>query len=179
MKALIFINLVMILSFFQLQAQQILYKDRHVAWNGIDAYYDNGILAWNGIDAYYDNGILAWNGIDAYHDNRQLAWNGTAAYYENGQILATNLYNQIQGVDLNNSQPNELEVSRKIKLITKKFNNRIYVVGLKIQLSEKNAIFINKENKLTTNIIQLDTDIHFEIQNKKAKLSILGQNVIK
>jgi hypothetical protein len=173
-------------------AIQIFYKDGRLAWNGAAAYHDNGILAWNGAAAYhdsgrlawngaaayYDNGRPAWNGTAAYHDNGRLAWNGAAAYYDNGKILTSNLYNQIQGVDLNNSESDELEISKKIKLLTKKINNKIYVVGLKIQLSEKNAIFSNRENKLTTNIIQLDKDIHFEILNKKAKLSVLGQNVI-
>jgi hypothetical protein len=51
-------------------------------------------------------------------------------------------------------------------------------VGLKIQLSGKNAILINKENTLTTNTIQLNKDIHFEAVNKKVKLSVLGQMVV-
>lgn len=206
MKALIFINLVMILSSFQLQAQRIFYKNgklawngtyayydngktawngtyayydsRKTAWNGAYAYHDNGKTAWNGAYAYYDNGKTAWNGTYAYHDNGKTAWNGSYAYYDNGKRLAENLYTQIQDVNLNGLELSELEVSNKIKLLTKTFNKKIYVVGLKIQLSEKNAILINRENKLATNIIQLNKDIHFEILNKKAKLSVLGQNVI-
>jgi hypothetical protein len=136
MKTLIGINLVMILSSFQLQPKQIFYR------------------------------------------NGKPAWNGTAAWHDNSQPIAQNLITQIRNVNLNGLKMSELEVSNKIKLLTKNFNNKVYVVGLKIQLSEKNAILIDKENNLTTNIIQLSKDIHFEVVNRKVKLSVLGQNVV-
>lgn len=206
MKNLIFLNLVIILSFFQLQSIQIFHKNGKIAWNGTTARYDNGIVAWNGNYAHYPNGIVAWNGTYAHHingktawdgtyahydngktawdgtyahhDNGKTAWDGTYAHYDNGQIAAKNFGTKTQQVDLMSLELNELEISDKIKLLTKTFNKKVYVVGLKIQLSKENAILINKEDKLTTNIIQLDKDIHLEIRNKKAKLSVLGQNVI-
>jgi hypothetical protein len=134
--------------------------------------------SWNGSYAYYDNGVLAWNGTSAYHDNRKIAWNGTSAYYDNGKMLAGPLYTQIQEANFNGLDLNELNISDKIKLLTKTFKNKIYVVGLKIQLSGKNSILINKEDGLRTNTIQLHKDIHFKEVNKKVKLSVLGQNVV-
>jgi len=154
------------------------HENGKVAWNGTSAWHDNGIVAWNGTSAKYDNGTVAWNGTYARHDNGKVAWNGTSAWHDNGQILATNLYTQTQHVHLNGLKLGELKISNKIKLLTKTLKNKVYVVGLKMQLSEKNAILINKEDMLTTNIIQLDKDIHFEVLNKKAQLSVLGQNVI-
>jgi hypothetical protein len=192
MKVLIFINLVAILSSFQLQAQRISYKNGRIAWDGIKAYHDNARPAWDGTKAYYDNARPAWDGTKAYHDNARPAWDGTKAYYDNarsawdgikayydnGQPIAQNLYTQNRGVKLDSLEINEFEISNKIKLLTKTFNNRVYVVGLKIKLSEKNTILIDKEHNLTTNIIQLGKDIHFEVLNRKVKLSVLGQNVV-
>jgi len=206
MKTLIFISFVLTVSSFHFQPKQIFYRNGRTAWNGTSAYYDNGrtawngtsayhenastawngtsayhdngSTAWNGTSAYYDNGRTAWNGTSAYHKNGIIAWNGTSAYYDNGQILTGALSAQIQNVTLHDLELSELEISDKIKLLTKTFNSRVYVVGLKIQLSEKNSILINKEDKLTTNIIQLHKDIHFEAVNKKARLSILGQKVL-
>lgn len=206
MKPLIFINLIVLLSSFQIQAQQLRYKNGRTAWNGSVAYHDNGKPVWNGTTAFYHDGYPAWNGTTAFHDdgnpawngttafycnrkpawngsaafhsNGKPAWNGTIAFFDDGQILSQNLYSQIGGVKLDNIEVNELEVSDKIKLLTKKLNQRVYVVGLKVQLSETNSVLINRENNMTTNIIQLSKDIHFEIVNKKTKLSVLGQNVI-
>lgn len=196
----------MLLSSFQLQGQQLRYKNGRTAWNGSVAYHDNGRTAWNGSVAYHYNGRTAWNGSVAYHDNGRTAWNGSVAYYDNGRAawngfvlyydngrtawngftaydenartLSRNLYTQIRAVKLDNLKLNELEISDKIKLLTKTLNKRAYVVGLKIHLSEKNSVLINRENNLTTNIIQLNKDTHFEILNKRPKLSVLGKSVI-
>jgi hypothetical protein len=206
MKMITFINLIMILNSFQLQAQQIFHRNGKVAWSGSTAYHDNGKIAWSGSTAYHDNGKIAWSGSTAYHDNGKIAWSGSTAYYDNGKIaysgstayhdnskiawsgstayyddgkiLVSNLYSQIQDVNLKGLELSELKVSDKLKLLTKTFKNKVYVVGLKIQLSEKNAILINKESKTTSNIIELGKNIHLEIENKKVKLSILGQNVV-
>ena len=156
----------------------IFYTNGRVAWNGTSAFYDNGRVAWNGTSAFYDDGRVAWNGSSAFHDNGRVAWNGTTAFHDNGQILANNLQVQIQDINFSNLELNELEISNKVKLLTKTLTNKVYVVDLKIQLSERNAILMNRENKLTTNIIHLSKDIHLEILNRKPKLSVLGQNVI-
>ena len=206
MKILIFFNLVWALSSFQLQAQQIRYSNGKTAWDGTYAKYENGNTAWNGTYAKHENGGIAWDGTYAKHENGRIAWDGayakyknggiawdgtyakhengrtafdgTYAKYDNGNTLAGPLYSQIKDVKLNGLALSELEVSDKIKLLTKTFNNRVYVVGLKIRLSEKNSILIDRENKLATNLIQLNKDIRFEAVNHRAKLSVLGQNVV-
>lgn len=207
MKALIFVNLVVLLNSFQLQAQKYFYKNNRTAWDGFKAYYDNSRTAWDGYKAYYNNARTAWDGYKAYYDNSGTAWDGykayydnartawdgykayydnsrTAfdgykAYYENGQIVAQYLYTQIEGVKLDSLELSELKISDKIQLLTKKLNNKVYVVGLKIQLSEKNAIVIDKEKHQATNIIEFSKDIHFEGVNKKVKLTVLGQTVVR
>ena len=194
MKTLIFISLVLTVSSFQLQPSQIVYRNGNgriawngtsafyengrIAWNGTSAFYENGSFAWNGASAFYENGRFAWNGTSAFYENGSFAWNGTSAFHENGQIFAGTLNVQIQNVTLHDLQLSELKISDKIKLLTKTFKNKVYVVGLKIQLSEKNSILINKEDRLTTNIIQLNNDIHFEAVNRRARLSVLGQKVV-
>jgi hypothetical protein len=153
------------------------FENGRTAWNGAVAFHDNGQTAWNGSIAYFENGRTAWNGAIAFHDNGQTAWNGAAAYYDNGRMLAPNLTAPIPGTNLNNAEVSELEISPSIKLLTKTLSGNIYAVGIKIQLSEKNAILIDKENKLTTNIIQLDQDVQAQVLNNKAKVSVLGQNI--
>jgi hypothetical protein len=68
-------------------------KDGQLMWSGGD-YLSHGYKknAWNGSNAYHDNGQLAWskkNATAAYYSNGVLAWNGSNAYDTNGKIIGT------------------------------------------------------------------------------------------
>lgn len=141
--------------------------------------YESGRNVWDGLKAKYDSGHIAWDGSVAYYDNGRRVWDNTKVYHENGTQLLQNV--NIQALDptiLENTKPTELIISDKIRLLFKMLNNKYYVVGLKIQLSKKNSILIDRENKLTTNIIDLSKDIHFEVTNRKVTLRVFGQNVV-
>jgi hypothetical protein len=205
MKIIGIITILISISAFAIQPITLYHKNGKIAWNGYSVTHDNGTVAWNGISATYSNGKYAWNGINILHDNGSYAftgtyanyengknaWNGSYAYYENGKIacngyrafneegkqVVTNLMNEASKVYLLDLELSEIKLSSKMTLLTKTLNQKTYVIGYKIQLSEKNSITINNESKTVENIVNSGNDIKFIVNNGRILVKVLDQKV--
>jgi hypothetical protein len=153
------------------------YSNGKYAWNGLNVTFENGKYAWNGLNAYYGNGKYAWNGLSIYHDNGKYALNGSIAYDEDGKPLVNNLLSYGNNIYLLDLPTNEIKLSSKVTLLTKKLNQKTYLVGFKVQLSEKILFTKNNETKTVENSINLGKDIKFVVNNARVLVKVLDQKV--
>jgi hypothetical protein len=154
-----------------------LYSNGKYAWNGLYITFDNGKYAWNGSYAYFDNGKYAWNGSYIYHDNGKIAYNGNVAFSEEGKPMANNILSDVNNIYLLDLPTNEIGLSSKITLLTKTLNQKTYLIGFKIQLSEKVLFTKNNETKTVENVINLGNDIKLVVNNARVLVKVLDQKV--
>jgi hypothetical protein len=154
------------------------YSNGKPAWNGLSVTFENGKYAWNGLNAYYGNGKYAWNGVFIYHDNGKYALNGSIAYDEDGKPMVNNLVTNVNNIYLLDLPISEIKLSSKVTLLTKKLNQKIYLVGFKIQLSENISFIKNNETKTVENSVILGNDIKLVVNNSRVLLKVLNQKVV-